>query len=118
MDLGLRDKVVLATGATRGIGRAVAIAYAPEGAHIALTSASDPTAAAGVVEAIGEAVGFTIAENNLAHFADSVRESVRRRTPSRRLSVPEDVAAAVLLLGSPANGNVSAAYLAVADGID
>jgi NAD(P)-dependent dehydrogenase (short-subunit alcohol dehydrogenase family) len=62
--------------------------------------------------------GFTVTENNLARFGDSVRESVRARTPSRRLSVPEDVAAAVLLLGSPANGNITGAYLPVAGGID
>jgi NAD(P)-dependent dehydrogenase (short-subunit alcohol dehydrogenase family) len=45
--------------------------------------------------------GFTVTENNLANFSDDVRESVRERTPSRRLSVPEDVAKTVLLLGSP-----------------
>jgi 3-oxoacyl-[acyl-carrier protein] reductase len=252
MNLGLRDKIVLVTGATRGIGKAVALAYAREGAHVALTYASDSMAAAGVVEAIvdagGDAAalrldladtesisgavegsirrfggldvlvanavrwpgaargplsagahevwthamranlegttatvrsalphltrsstgrvvlissglsragmagatayatakagldglmaalkweagehgvlinivspGFTITENNLAHFDDSVRESVRLRTPSRRLSFPEDVATAVLMLGSPANGNVSGAYLPVAGGID
>jgi NAD(P)-dependent dehydrogenase (short-subunit alcohol dehydrogenase family) len=32
--------------------------------------------------------GFTVTENNLARFADSVRESVRERKPSRRLSIP------------------------------
>jgi 3-oxoacyl-[acyl-carrier protein] reductase len=62
--------------------------------------------------------GFTVTENNLARFDDSVRASVRAGTPLRRLSVPEDVAAAVLLLGSPANGNITGAYLPVAGGID
>ena len=51
--------------------------------------------------------GFTVTENNLARFTDEVRESVRRRTPSRRLSVPGDIAAAVLMLGSLANGNIT-----------
>lgn len=45
--------------------------------------------------------GFTVTENNLARFSDGVRESVRERTPSRQLSVPDDVAEAVLLLGVP-----------------
>jgi NAD(P)-dependent dehydrogenase (short-subunit alcohol dehydrogenase family) len=62
--------------------------------------------------------GFTVTENNLARFSDDVRESVRQRTPSRRLSVPDDIATAALLLGSPANGNITGAYLPVAGGID
>jgi NAD(P)-dependent dehydrogenase (short-subunit alcohol dehydrogenase family) len=62
--------------------------------------------------------GFTVTENNLARFSDEVRESVRERTPSGRLSAPEGVAKAVLLLGSPANGNIAGAYLPVVGGID
>lgn len=36
MDLGLQTKVVVITGGSRGIGRAIALACAAEGAHIAL----------------------------------------------------------------------------------
>lgn len=36
MDLGLQDKVVILTGATKGIGRAAADAFAAEGARLAL----------------------------------------------------------------------------------
>ena len=36
MDLGLRDKAVLITGASRGIGRAIALAFAGEGARVAI----------------------------------------------------------------------------------
>ena len=252
MDLGLRDKAVLVTGATRGIGRAIVLAYAREGARVGITYATDEEAAAAVVQeieadggsgmarrldlaelvSIGSAVadtaeefgaldvlvanavrwptdaratltavdpdrwahalrtnlegtaataraalpylsrssagrvvlissgvsrhgmagatayaaakagldgliaalkwetgehdvlinivspGFTVTEHNLARFSDEVRESVRTRTPSRRLSVPADIAAAVLLLGSPANGNITGGYLPVAGGID
>jgi NAD(P)-dependent dehydrogenase (short-subunit alcohol dehydrogenase family) len=62
--------------------------------------------------------GFTVTDNNLAHFPDEVRESVRVRTPSTRLSVPTDVASAVLWFGSPINGNVTGVYIPVAGGID
>jgi NAD(P)-dependent dehydrogenase (short-subunit alcohol dehydrogenase family) len=252
MDLGLHERAVLVTGATRGIGRAIALAYAREGACVSITYANDEAAAAEVVReieaqggsglarrldlaepvSIGSAVaetaegfggldvlvanavrwptdargplagvdpdlwaqglranlegtaatvraalpylsrssagrvvlissgvsrhgiagatayaaakagldgliaalkwetgeqdvlinivspGFTVTENNLARFSEEVRESVRTRTPSRRLSVPADIAAAVLLLGSPANGNITGGYLPVAGGID
>jgi len=64
------------------------------------------------------APGFTITERNLATFGDDVREPVRQRTPSGHLSVPEDIASAVVFLGSPANGNITGAYLPVAGGTD
>lgn len=35
MDLGLRDKVAVVTGASRGIGKGIALALAAEGCHIA-----------------------------------------------------------------------------------
>jgi NAD(P)-dependent dehydrogenase (short-subunit alcohol dehydrogenase family) len=37
MDLGIRDKVALVTGGTRGIGRASALELASEGCHIIIT---------------------------------------------------------------------------------
>ena len=40
MELGLKDKIAVITGSTRGIGLAVARGLAKEGAHIALCSRS------------------------------------------------------------------------------
>lgn len=40
MDLGLRGKVVVITGASRGIGRATAEVFAAEGAHLMLSARS------------------------------------------------------------------------------
>jgi 3-oxoacyl-[acyl-carrier protein] reductase len=36
MDLGLKDKKIIITGASKGIGRSIALGFAGEGAHIAL----------------------------------------------------------------------------------
>ena len=53
------------------------------------------------------AAGFTMTERNLANFPPQMRDSVAAQTPTRRLSVPEDVASMVVFLGSAANTNTS-----------
>src|SRR3954453_18150565 len=50
MDLGLDGKRVLVAGASRGIGRAIAAAFAAEGARLAITARD----AAGLETAAGE----------------------------------------------------------------
>lgn len=57
MNLRLHDKVALVTGATRGIGKAVALAYGREGARVGVTYASDRSAAEAVVATIARAGG-------------------------------------------------------------
>lgn len=110
--------VLISSGVSRqGMAGATVYSTAKAALDGLLASLKWEAGAAGVLVNI-VSPGFTVTENNLANFSDAVRESVRERTPSGRLSVPEDVAEAVLLLGSPANGNITGTYLPVAGGID
>lgn len=56
MELGLRDKVVLITGASKGVGRETALFLAREGADVAISYLSSTDEAAGTVRDI-EAIG-------------------------------------------------------------
>jgi 3-oxoacyl-[acyl-carrier protein] reductase len=61
--------------------------------------------------------GFTVTERNLELMPQTVRDEVAARTPTRRLSTPEDIAAAAVFLGSPANRNIAGAVLDVTGGL-
>jgi NAD(P)-dependent dehydrogenase (short-subunit alcohol dehydrogenase family) len=110
--------VLVSSGMSRhGIAGATAYSTAKAGLDGLLVSLNWELGAAGVLANI-VSPGFTVTENNLAYFSDEARASVRERTPTNRLTVPEDVANAVLFLGSPANTNITGSYLRVAGGID
>ena len=60
MDAGLGGKIVLITGAAKGIGRATALAFAREGARLALLDidAEDLASLRSEAEALGAAAAF------------------------------------------------------------
>ena len=62
--------------------------------------------------------GFNLTPRNLANFPDEVREQVRRRTPTGRLSTPEDAAPTVVFLASQANRNITGEFISVSGGAD
>ncbi|MDB9528583.1 3-oxoacyl-[acyl-carrier-protein] reductase [Oscillatoria sp. CS-180] len=61
MAAGLTDKVAIVTGASRGIGRATALALAAEGANVVVNYARSRTAADEVVATIADTAGSAIA---------------------------------------------------------
>lgn len=60
MELGLRDRVAIVTGASRGIGKQIALDFAREGAHLVLNARSVDALAATALEA--EAHGVRVVQ--------------------------------------------------------
>ena len=75
MDMGLKDKVALITGAGRGIGADIAMQLAAEGCKVAVCDL-DATPAASVAKAIIQAGGKALAVTADVASRVSVRDAV------------------------------------------
>lgn len=73
----LKDKVAIVTGASRGIGRSVALALAAEGAHVVVNYARSSTAADEVVAQIMGDGGSAIALQADVSDADQVEALIK-----------------------------------------
>ena len=71
MDLHLKDQVALVTGGSRGLGKAICLALAAEGAHVAVNYRRSPRNA----EALAEEIHATCGVEAMAVGADVARES-------------------------------------------
>lgn len=80
MDLGLRDRAAIVTGASRGIGRQAALGLAAEGCRV-LLCARDAAALAAAVGEVGSAGGSALAmpvDVTATEAADAIVDECRR----------------------------------------
>ncbi len=60
MDLGLKDRVVLVTGSSSGIGKAVAVAFGAEGARVGVTYHANRQGAEETAQTVRDAGGQSL----------------------------------------------------------
>lgn len=141
MDLGLTGRTALVSGASRGIGAAIAVRLAAEGARVAMGFRQSSDAAAEVVTRIDKAglhgltrslarevgrqgvlvnavlPGLTLTPSSRARFSAERIEASAASIPTGRPSTGEDIAALVAFLASTANGNISGELIRSAGGL-
>ena len=79
MDTGLEKKIVLITGAAKGIGRATAMAFAKEGAHLALVDIdkAELNAVRAEAEGLGVKVSLSFADQGTEQgVAQGIKEAL------------------------------------------
>ena len=100
----LEGKTALITGASRGIGKAVALAFAKQGANIAFT-------------ANAVAPGFIITDMT-AQLPEDVRKEWAAKIPLRRGGTPEDIADVCTFLASDMSRYVTGQVIHVCGGMN
>lgn len=104
MDLGIQGRVALVMGASRGIGRSIAVALAREGARVALASRSREALTEAAAEADRAAEAFAAGAATAVFEADTAELDRLARLPDEVAGVLAPVEILVTNTGGPPPG--------------
>lgn len=99
-----------------GLPGATAYIIAKTGLHGLTTSLAVDLGSDGILSNV-VLPGFTRTEQNVEQTPEDIRDREAHRTPTHRLTTPEDVANVVVFLGSEANGHINGASVPVTGGL-
>lgn len=99
-----------------GLPGATAYTIAKTGIHGLTTSLAVDLGSVGILSNV-VLPGFTLTEQNVEQTPEDVHDREANRTPTHRLTTPEDVANVVVFLGSEANRHINGASIPVTGGV-
>ena len=110
MDLGLRDRVYLVTGGSRGLGFAAALTLIAEGAHVLLSAPHEATATA-AVERLTQAAALQTQDGPAGSAAWAVADNADPATPGQLIAAARDrfgrLDGALISVGGSPSGTIA-----------
>jgi len=111
MDLGLRDRVYLVTGGSRGLGFAAALSLIADGAHVLLSAPHEATAAAAVERLTQAAAALRTQDGPAGSAAWAVADNADPAAPGQLIAAARDrfgrLDGALISVGGSPTGTVA-----------
>jgi 3-oxoacyl-[acyl-carrier protein] reductase len=111
MDLGLRDRVYLVTGGSRGLGFAAALTLVADGAHVVLSAPHQATAAAAAERLTQAATALRTQDSPAGNAAWVVADNADPATPGQLIAAARDrfgrLDGALISVGGSPSGTIA-----------